>query len=40
MSEHNTGLSKNKAQTLSVSLSEEQLSDDRDDRFLIIESNL
>jgi hypothetical protein len=40
MSGHNTGLSKDKAQAPSASLSEGQLSDNRDDRFLIIESNL
>jgi hypothetical protein len=40
MSGHNTGLSKDKAQAPPALLSEGQLSDNRDDRFLIIESNL
>jgi hypothetical protein len=40
MSGHNTGLSKSKAQALPASLSEGQLSDDRDDWFLIMKSNL
>jgi hypothetical protein len=40
MSGHNTGLSKDKAQAPPVSLSERQLSDDRDNRFLIMKSNL
>jgi hypothetical protein len=40
MSGHNTAPSKGKAQAPPASLSEGQLSDDRDDRFLIMESNL
>ena len=40
MSGHNTGLSKGKAQAPPASLSEGQLSNNRDNRFLIIESNL
>jgi hypothetical protein len=40
MSGHNTAPSKDKAQAPPASLPEEQLSDDRDDQFLIMESNL